>query len=286
MKQATSLTFLTILGTAYGHGFITSPPARLAGQAMAAACGQQMFSQQTSDNYGNIQGEMQVMGSDFDPAQCNLWLCKGYQIADNAANVQSFTLGQTVPITVDIRAPHTGTANVSIVDTVSNSVIGEPLISFAEYASNASPIPANQKNFDVTIPDDLGGKCLEAGDCVIQWYWDARSTDQTYEACIDFTVGEGSASSPTSSSSASASVSAAPIATVSSAALSTATPIIDTQVQVPTATSEASSTAGATGRPTTQAPASSAAAATSAAPTFTTELAGGNGQKFICYVEA
>ena len=283
MKPASSFAFLSFLATAYGHGFVTSPPARLAGDAMAAACGQQMFGQQTSDNYGNIQGEMQVMGSGFDASKCNLWLCKGYQFADNTGNVQSFILGETVPITVDIRAPHTGTANVSIVDTATNTVIGQPLISFDEYASNASPIPDNQKNFGVTIPGDLGGKCTTAGDCVIQWYWDARSIDQTYEACIDFTVGGASGDTPKPTSPASSS--STPIATPSSSASLTAISSVETGIQIPSSTADASSTPAETTAPTTSAPVSPTSLSTSPAPSFTTELSGGNGQKYICYVE-
>lgn len=284
MKQASSLAFLSFLASAYGHDFVTSRPARLAGQAMAAACGQQMFSQETSDNYGNIRGEMQVMGSDFDASQCNLWLCKGYQFADNAGGVQSFILGQTVPITVDIRAPHTGTANVSIVHIATNTVIGDPLISFAEYASNALPVPTNERNFDVTIPNDLGGKCATAGDCVIQWYWDARSIDQTYEACIDFTVG-GASGNGGPSSAPFASSSASFVATLSSSVSLKATSSIETGIDIPTPTGESSSTLSEATALTTPAAASSTAPATSAAPSFTTELSGGNGQKYICYVD-
>ena len=70
-------------------------------------------------------------------------------------------------IMVYIRIPHEGTANVSIVDTKMNQVVGEPLIYFDRYADNAlAVLPANNTNFAVTIPGDLGGKCTVAGDCV------------------------------------------------------------------------------------------------------------------------
>ncbi|KAH7040625.1 chitin binding domain-containing protein [Microdochium trichocladiopsis] len=181
--------------TVLGHGYVIDPPARKPGPAMAAACGQQMFNNQNSDIYGNIQGELQVARNqaDFDASKCNVWQCKGFQLADSPAqNVQSFRPGQVVPMTVEIRAPHEGTANVSIVSTASNTVIGSgPLISWDVYASNAAPIPADQTKFDVTIPEDIGGQCAQPGDCVLQWYWDARSIDQTYEACVDFVVGGG-----------------------------------------------------------------------------------------------
>ncbi|RYP01254.1 hypothetical protein DL764_006257 [Monosporascus ibericus] len=198
---AVSVGVAGLISTVSAHGAISNPTPRMPGDAMRAACGQQMTINQLSDHYGNIQGELQVANgqTDFDADACDVWLCKGYKFDDNKANVQSYTPGQVVPIEVEIRAPHTGTANVSIVKTSTNSIIGQPLISFEDYASTAHTIPADQKSFDITIPSDLGNECATAGDCVIQWYWDARSIDQTYESCIDFTVsGSGSGSgSPT-----------------------------------------------------------------------------------------
>ncbi|KAI9846903.1 MAG: hypothetical protein M1837_003515 [Sclerophora amabilis] len=185
------------IATASAHGFISSPEARMPGPAMQTKCGAQVFNNQNSDNFGNVQGEKQVAvnQADFNEAECNLWLCKGYQFDDNKANVQEYTAGEEVQIKVDIRAPHSGVANVSVVDTETNSVIGEPLVSFDEYASNSSPITTKETDLSVKIPDNLGDKCSTAGACVIQWTWDARSIDQTYMACIDFTVSGGSASS-------------------------------------------------------------------------------------------
>ncbi|RYP29806.1 hypothetical protein DL767_006547 [Monosporascus sp. MG133] len=198
---AVSVGVAGFISTVSAHGAISKPAPRMPGDAMRAACGQQMTTNQLADHYGNIQGELQVANgqADFDADACDVWLCKGYKFDDNKANVQSYTPGQVVPIEIEIRAPHTGTANVSIVKTSTNSIIGQPLISFEDYASTAHTIPADQKSFDITIPSDLGNECATAGDCVIQWYWDARSIDQTYESCIDFTVsGSGSGSgSPT-----------------------------------------------------------------------------------------
>jgi predicted carbohydrate-binding protein with CBM5 and CBM33 domain len=235
-----------LVSTVAGHGFITSPKPRLAGTAMAAACGQQMFNNQAADNYGNIQGELQVSNgqSDFNAAECDVWLCKGFKFDDNKANVQTFTAGEKVPITIDIRAPHTGTANVSIVKTSSNSVIGSPLVSWDVYASNSATIPDDQKNFDITIPSDLGSECSIAGDCVIQWFWDARSIDQTYESCIDFTVGgSGSGSSaPVSSAKPATSSAAASTPAVTPTPTPSATPVNDVPSSViPAATSAAAS---------------------------------------------
>jgi hypothetical protein len=191
---------------------------------MAKACGQQVASNQESDTYGNIQGEMQLIGADFDAAACDLWLCKGFQFADTpAANIQSYTAGQVVDMKYDIRAPHTGYANVSIVDTATNKVIGEPLISWDSFASTRTGITDAELNFSVTIPD-LGGKCATAGECVIQHFWHSDEAAQTYESCIDFAVAGGSGSAPPASSaatSAATAVTSATSAAASSAAAST-----------------------------------------------------------------
>ncbi|GES59352.1 putative chitin binding protein [Aspergillus terreus] len=209
MKYTSSVLALAGLASmAHGHGFVKSPQPRMPGKAMQAACGQQVTINQESDNYGNIQGELQVANgqSDYNAQKCDIWLCKGYKFADNKDNVFSYSAGQKVDFTVDIRAPHTGVANVSVVDTASNSVIGSPLKSWDKYASTATGVTEDETNFSVTIPDDLGSQCSEAGACVLQWYWFAESIDQTYESCVDFTVGgSGSGSSSGSSSSASAS---------------------------------------------------------------------------------
>lgn len=127
---------------------------------------------------------LQVAASqtDYNAAECNVWMCKGYKYADNTALIESYTAGQVVPFTFDVRAPHTGVANVSIVDTATNTVIGEPLISWDVFASNSVTIPANETSFSITIPSDLGDKCSTAGACIIHHFWNAASVDQTYES--------------------------------------------------------------------------------------------------------
>lgn len=181
--------------------------------------------------------QVAVSQTDYNAAACEIWLCKGYKAADNT-NVQSFSVGQVVPITFDVRAPHTGTANVSVVDTASNSVIGEPLATYSVFASNSATIPANETSFSVTIPD-LGGKCTTAGDCVIQHFWNAASINQTYESCIDFTVGgTGSSSGATVSSASVAPVSTSVVISSAAATAKTSSPVGSTtavpSVVVPT----------------------------------------------------
>lgn len=190
-----SLALVSLVPLVAAHGFINSPAPRRPGDAFAAACGQQPFSQQSSDINGNVQGIMQVVGDDLDTAACNLWLCKGFQFDDNVDNVQSFSLGETIDFDVNIAAPHTGFANVSVVKTSTDTIIGVPLIEFENYASNAG-VAANNTAFSVTLPSDLGGDCTTPGDCVLQWFWDAPDIHQTYESCVDFTVSGGSGSNP------------------------------------------------------------------------------------------
>jgi len=240
MKQFTPIAALAgLIPLVHGHGFVTKPQPRMPGDAMSAACGEQVEINQQSDNYGNIQGELQVASGqqDYSASKCDIWLCKGYKFADNKDNVQSYQAGQTVPFTVDIRAPHTGVANVSVVETSSNSVIGSPLISWDVYASTATGVTKNETDFSVTIPEDLGDKCATAGDCVLQWYWYAQSIDQTYESCVDFTVGGSGSSSSGSSSGSSSSAEAA--ASSTQAPTTSAAPVeTSAAVQATTATAE------------------------------------------------
>lgn len=295
MKQFASLAAVAgLVSLVHGHGFVSSPTPRYPGSAFEAACGQQAYDTETSDVYGNVQGMLQVADSqsDYNAAECNAWLCKGFKYADNNVTY-SYTAGETVDFEVAIHAPHTGVANVSVVDTSTNTVIGSPLISWSVYASVSTGVAANNTAFSVTIPDDLGDQCTTGGDCVLQWYWYAESIDQTYESCVDFTVdGSGSSSSSGSTGSTSSastvatSSTAAPSSTssssTSSSATSTETPTpaesttpaeTTTPVETPTETPAAAETT------TPAAVATSAAADTSAASagvipstTFATQL--------------
>ncbi|KAE8375490.1 chitin binding domain-containing protein [Aspergillus bertholletiae] len=239
MKQTGTILALAGLVTmAHGHGFVTSPQPRMPGTAFQEACGQQMYNNQKADNYGNIQGELQVANgqSDYDAAKCDAWLCKGYKFADNKDNVFQYTPGQSVDFTVDIRAPHTGVANVSVVDTASNAVIGQALKSWDVYASTETGVKETDKKFSVTLPSDLGSKCSEAGACVLQWYWFAESIDQTYESCVDFTMsgsGSGSTSSSSSAASSAASTAAATASSTATDVAVTATPTTGNNVAAP-----------------------------------------------------
>lgn len=164
MKTFTSLalTFSSLLASVSAHGYIVSPPRRTPGAEMSAVCGQTIYNNQASDNAGPIQLLLQSASSIVDTNSCNLWLCKGYQFADNTAQVQTYSLGQTIDMEVKIVAPHTGYANVSIVDTKTNAIKGSFLKSWDVYASTATGVTADETNFSVTIPTDLTG-CTTAG---------------------------------------------------------------------------------------------------------------------------
>ncbi|KAK0614843.1 hypothetical protein B0T17DRAFT_498084 [Bombardia bombarda] len=184
---------------ASAHGLVQKPASRTPGDATAAACGKTLVNFYKTDNTSYpealLRSNPSGLKDGYDAKKCNLWLCKGFQFADNVANVQKYKAGDVVNLEVFIRIPHKGYANVSVVDTTTNSVIGTPLIAWADnYAASTRP-PADQTKFSVKVPD-LAGKCTEAGVCVLQWYWFGQG--QTYESCIDFTVPAPVAAPPAS----------------------------------------------------------------------------------------
>jgi predicted carbohydrate-binding protein with CBM5 and CBM33 domain len=180
------------------HGFIKSPTPRQPGEGLKAACGDQVFNQQSSDKFGNVQGSMQnLQGAHPD---CRIWQCKGVPFED-AGEIFDYTPGQKIPMEIEIRAPHDGVANVSIVKVSSDTIVGQPLISFDKYALTSESMSSHPEwtKFDITMPD-VSAECAKAGDCVIQWWWDAASINQSYESCIDFKMGGGSGSAPSTPS--------------------------------------------------------------------------------------
>lgn len=193
--QLSVSALLGLVAAANAHGIVTSPATRTPGDATAAACGQTMVKFYKADNTSYPEALFRAnpkgIGKDYNAAKCNLYLCRGYQFADNAKNVLSYKPGDVVDMDVFIRIPHKGYANVSVVDTTTNSVVGTPLISWPDnYAATLTP-PANQTKFSVKIPTTLGDRCTTAGTCVLQWYWLGQG--QTYESCVDFTTPKASA---------------------------------------------------------------------------------------------
>ena len=95
---------------ANAHGYFTSPKARQPDPAFLAACRQQAYDNMAADINGDIQGLEQITANqpDYNAATCHLWKCKGMKYADNKANVQHYTAGETVPLHFEIQAPHSG----------------------------------------------------------------------------------------------------------------------------------------------------------------------------------
>ncbi|KAH6667930.1 hypothetical protein B0J14DRAFT_489318 [Halenospora varia] len=192
MHISTLLTPLALLATVTAHGVITKPIPRAVGTASTAACGSAVASKIKADITDHVEGlpEAAAKDSTYKAAACNLWLCRGLQYEDNVANVQKWTVGQKVPIEVNLRIKHKGTANVSIVETKSNKIVGNMLAYWSVYADEkATTTPANETKFEVTVPD-LAGKCKVGGECVLQWWWYGTGAKQTYESCLDFTIAD------------------------------------------------------------------------------------------------
>ncbi|KAK0718000.1 hypothetical protein B0T26DRAFT_310140 [Lasiosphaeria miniovina] len=183
-KSWIMLAAAALVATASAHGNITSPPARLPGAAMVKACGQ------AAVNSILAEGTLPLESVASPLASCQLNLCRGAVFADNVNLVQQFTPGQVIALTAILPIPHEGPANVSIVQTATNTVLGQPLIVFDSYADEKlAVLPANNTAFSVTIPAaGLGNSCLTAGECVLQWFWFGTAAKQTYESCIDFVI--------------------------------------------------------------------------------------------------
>ncbi|TVY29151.1 hypothetical protein LHYA1_G002674 [Lachnellula hyalina] len=192
------LALASLASTALSHGILTSPYPRAIGASSLSACGPTVQANIAADNTSHVEGLPEAAATDpaYNASACNLWLCRGLQYADNTANVQSWTVGQVVAIEAYIRVLHHGTANVSIVDTQSNTIVGGELLYWGDYADETlTTLPANNTAFSVTIPE-LGGKCTVAGECVLQWWWYGTGVKQTYESCLDFTVAPAASTIP------------------------------------------------------------------------------------------
>ena len=168
---STLLPVVAFTTTALSHGIISSPYPRAVGAASLAACGPNVQNNIIADNTSHVEGLPETAATDpaYHASECNLWLCRGLQFADvEPSNILQLSAGDKLEIGVWLRILHEGTANVSIVDTKSNSVVGSELLYWDRYADNAlgaSGIPKNNTAFEVEIPD-LGGACEVAGDCV------------------------------------------------------------------------------------------------------------------------
>jgi len=172
LPTTTLLSLAALASQAYGHGLVTKPAARTPGDATAAVCGKTMVNFYKNDNTSYPEALLRANPSGlkdgYDPKACDLWKCRGFQFADNKANVFSYKPGDVVDMEVAIRIPHKGYANVSVIDVAANKVIGEPLLKWGDgYADgkNFPNLPKDQLQFSVKVPA-LSGKCVTAGECV------------------------------------------------------------------------------------------------------------------------
>lgn len=69
------------------------------------------------------------------------------------SNVHKYTPGQSIAMNFDIRAPHTGYANVSIISLAADdgTVIAANLAKWDVYASTAVPTVASQEQFSIKM---------------------------------------------------------------------------------------------------------------------------------------
>ncbi|THV00759.1 hypothetical protein K435DRAFT_434217 [Dendrothele bispora CBS 962.96] len=176
-----------LVGSALGHGMVSSPTPRALGPAAQEACGTAVYNVLKSGT--SIENAVKKIDSAYDATACHLFFCRGTQFEDNLSNTRVYKTGTVVPFTVDMEAHHTGYANVSVVDLAAQVPIAR-LFTWPVYANDSlgpANWPKNETSFSVTIPD-LGTKCEEAGACAIQWWWYGTKVDQTYESCVDFTT--------------------------------------------------------------------------------------------------
>lgn len=171
---------LALVPAALGHGIITTPPSRAFGNAMTSACGASLVTAVKQDNTSYVEQLTKLSTTEkaYSAANCNLWLCKGLQFADvPTANVQTWKAGDVVPIKIWLRIPHEGIANVSIVDTKTNKIVGDMLKVWDKgYAPGRTEkdVPVEQKEFSITVPKGLEAKCANAGDCVSSSFMPSR----------------------------------------------------------------------------------------------------------------
>lgn len=81
-----------LASTAWSYGITTIPAPRAVG---AACMWQWRYQPHKGGQHIACQGlpEATATNSAYNAAECNLWLCKGLQLADNKANVQKFAAG-------------------------------------------------------------------------------------------------------------------------------------------------------------------------------------------------
>ncbi|KAI1152769.1 hypothetical protein F4825DRAFT_417903, partial [Nemania diffusa] len=181
-----SLLSLAALSGVQSHAVMQTPAPRNTGPKQVERCGALVTAVLQRDLAGPIENAMNAADASY---KCNAYLCRGYQYEDNVDNVHAVKAGDVLTFHIDLVAGHhPGYANVSVVDLASNEIIGDELVSWADWPDSTSGPPRNDTDFKVTIPNTLATTCDVGGKCAIQWYWWSISNSQTYESCLDFYV--------------------------------------------------------------------------------------------------
>ncbi|KAI5782072.1 hypothetical protein DFH27DRAFT_473892, partial [Peziza echinospora] len=183
----TAFTLISALvATVSSHGNIISHNIRQPADTFAVICGQTAYDLLRQDIHRSHQNLIDAVPSDpsFDRARnCNFFLCKGIPFIDNLENVYQFRPNEVIDIEYLITIPHDGVANMSVVDTYTNRMIGRPLLSFSAFGSTPDNLAETNFNFRMS---NVGTRCKEQGRCVLQFWWHSDSAAQTYASCIDF----------------------------------------------------------------------------------------------------
>ena len=131
---------------------------RAVGAASFAACGSGVTNLIKADNTSHIKGlpEAAATNSAYNAAECNLWLCKGLQLADNKANVQKFTAGGSGYADLDSNSAYRdGERERGRYENESGD--WGPLISFTGYADQTLPtLPKNNHKFQLCDSKGVG----------------------------------------------------------------------------------------------------------------------------------
>ncbi|KAL7276387.1 hypothetical protein RUND412_000625 [Rhizina undulata] len=189
--KSLALILFTALAEVSAHGVIVSPEPRCPGPALAKACGDLVYAYSAVDKYGPV--EFYEAGIIISPPEnaddCQLLICSGLKYEDSPP-AQHYHGGEDIHIKIDAPIKHLkGHANVSVVDTTTNTIIGSMLKYWHDYLSASDAVtPKDQIDFTVTLPHSFGGACKKPGVCVIQWFWFSTACDawQHFESCIDF----------------------------------------------------------------------------------------------------
>ncbi|CZR59506.1 uncharacterized protein PAC_09398 [Phialocephala subalpina] len=205
MHLLTTLSIFLLPTLILSHGIVISPPPRAPGPASLSACGKSITEIIKSDNQSGIEvlHKASVNSKDYNPSKCNILLCKGLQLEDNTKNVQHWVPGQKVKLSIWTRIPHIGWWSVGIVDSQSMLLVGGEALKTGETGSvSGFEVPGEHEGIyddemdeemmidfeiDFEIPK-VFPRCVNPGDCVLQWTWFGRVVKQTYESCIDFVV--------------------------------------------------------------------------------------------------